>query len=322
MRSPCPFRPGRTSRATIRQAGAAGPRGRAAGKPCTRGGIAKSCTAPNVKLDQKSCAMPSTARLEASSGPHRRRDAIVALVCVVLGLGFGCGLWLARGADSAQQYFAGYLIELSLSVDNVFVFALVFEQFGVDPDHRRRMLLWGVAGAIVFRSAILIAGISAIARFSWVVPVLGAIILATAIRVAARGGRKPFDPTGNPAVRFLSGRVPAALAALMALEMADLIFALDSLPAVLAVTHDAAIAVASNLFAILGLRSLFFVVSAAMQTLRFLSAGLAAILAFVGAKMLAEPWLRVPTAISTAVIAAILALSIGASLFLRKGGRQ
>jgi tellurite resistance protein TerC len=132
-------------------------------------------------------------------------------------------------------------------------------------------------------------------------------------------GRRAFDPSGNPAVRLVAGRFSPALAAFVALETADLVFALDSLPAVLAVTHDARIAVASNLFAILGLRALFFVVSDAMRSLRFLNAGLAAVLSFVGLKMIAEPWLRIPTAASLAVIGVLLALSVGASLLFRKG---
>jgi tellurite resistance protein TerC len=266
--------------------------------------------------------MPPQRPNEAAAGAFRARDAVVALACVLLGLGYGCALWLRRGAEPAQQYLAGYLIELSLSVDNVFVFALVFEQFGVDARRRRRLLFWGIAGAIVFRSAFLIAGVGAIGRFTWIIPAFGALVLATGIRLAVKRGRKAFDPAANPAVRFLAGRVPAALAALAALETADLVFALDSLPAVLAVTHDAAIAVASNLFAILGLRSLFFVVSGAMQALRYLNAGLAAVLVFVGVKMIAEPWFRVPTTASLAVIAALLALAIGASLWFRKGDPQ
>jgi len=265
--------------------------------------------------------MPPPAPVKAASGSLRAGDGIVALACVLLGLGYGCDVWLRQGAELAQQYLAGYLIELSLSVDNVFVFALVFEQFGVDPLRRRRLLFWGISGAIVFRSAFLVAGAGAIGRFTWFIPVFGAFVLATGIRLAVRGDRKAFDPTGNRAVRFLAGRVPAALAALAALEAADLVFALDSLPAVLAVTHDAAIAVASNLFAILGLRSLFFVVAGAMQELRYLNAGLAAILSFVGFKMLAEPWVGIPTAASLAVISALLALSIAASLLFRKGNR-
>ena len=250
----------------------------------------------------------------AKAPRFRRRDVAVALLCLVLGLGFTALVWLRRGAEPAQQYLAGYLIELSLSVDNVIVFALVFEQFGLDSQRQRRLLFWGVAGAIVFRTLLLVAGISAISRFSWVVPVFGAVILATGIKmIAQKGGRRPLDPSGR-AFRFVTRHAPAALAALVVIETADLIFAVDSLPAVLAVTHDAAIAVSSNLFAILGLRSLYFVVSGAMRELRYLGAGLAAILSFVGAKMIAQPWFDVPTPASLAVILCLLAVSVGASL--------
>jgi tellurite resistance protein TerC len=233
---------------------------------------------------------------------------------VLAGLAFTLLVWLRRGPGPAEQYLAGYLIELSLSVDNVFVFALVFAQFKVDPARQRRLLFWGIVGAIVLRSAFILAGIGAIQRFAWLIPVFGAIILVTGLRLAFGRGRKGFDPNGNPLVRLLTRHVPAALAALIALETADLIFALDSLPAVLAVTHDAAIAIASNLFAILGLRSLFFVVSRAMGSLRYLNAGLAAVLSFVGVKMLAEPWHPIPISLSLAIIAALLAVSVAASL--------
>jgi tellurite resistance protein TerC len=267
--------------------------------------------------------MPSPAghKDEPADAPLRARDGLIALTCILAGLGFGAFLWLRKGPEPAQQYLSGYLIELSLSVDNVFVFALVFEHFGVQGMRRRRLLFWGIAGAIVLRTAFIIAGVGAIQRFTWVIPVFGAIILATGIRLGAKRDRKAFDPTGNPAVRFLVRRVPAAFAALVALETADLIFALDSLPAVLAVTHDAFIAVASNLFAILGLRSLFVVVSGAMRSLRFLKVAIAAILSFVGIKMLAEPWYRIPTALSLAVIAAVLAASTVASLLVKRQGR-
>lgn len=247
----------------------------------------------------------------------RARDVLVALGCVALGLAYGAVVWLQRGAEPAQQYLAGYLIELSLSVDNVIVFALVFEQFGLDPSRQRRLLLWGVAGAVVLRSVFIIAGVGAITRFAWIIPVFGSMILATGLRIATkRNGRKAFNPSGR-VFRFITRHAPAGLAALFVLETADLIFALDSLPAVLAVTHDATIAIASNLFAILGLRSLFFVVSGAMRSLRYLNAGLAAILSFVGIKMIAEPWYAIPTALSLAVIAALLGISIAASVIRR-----
>jgi len=256
--------------------------------------------------------MPSASRTESAAGPSRARPWATALACVLAGLGFGAAVWIWRGPEPAQQYLAGYLIELSLSVDNVFVFALVFDQFAVPPARQGRLLFWGIAGAIVLRSALLLAGLGAIRRFAWVVPVLGAFILVTGLRLAFT--RKAFNPSESRILRFVTRRAPAALVALLVLETADLVFALDSLPAVIAVTHDAAIAIASNLFAILGLRSLFFVVSGAMARLRFLKLGLAAILSLVGVKMLAEPWYPVPTLVSLVAIAAILALAVGASL--------
>jgi tellurite resistance protein TerC len=214
---------------------------------------------------------------------------------------------------------AGYLIELSLSVDNVFVFAVVFAQFSLDPPRQRQLLFWGIAGAIVLRSAFILAGIGAITRFAWIVPAFGAFVLATGVKLAvSRGGRKGPNPSGR-AYSFATRHLSTGLAALAVLETADLIFAMDSLPAVLAVTHDAAIAVASNLFAILGLRSLFFVVSGAMRALRFLNIGLAAVLSFVGVKMLLEPWFRIPTLASLAVIGTLLAVSVGASVLLPAG---
>ena len=268
--------------------------------------------------------MPPTAKpgTEPAAAPSRAGDWMTALACILAGLGFGVALWLREGTEPAQQYLAGYLIELSLSVDNVFVFALVFEEFGVEPARRRRLLFWGISGAIVMRSAFIIAGIGAIHRFAWIIPVFGAFILATGVRLAAsRRERSPGAP-GNALIRFAVRHAPPALAALVALEVADLIFALDSLPAVIAVTHDVLIAMASNLFAILGLRSLFTLVSGAVRELRFLRGGLAGILGLVGAKMLAEPWYRVPTAASLAAIAAILALTVGASLLVRRGSRR
>jgi tellurite resistance protein TerC len=242
------------------------------------------------------------------------RDLATAVACVLLGLGFGAAVWLRRGPVPGQQYLSAYLIELSLSVDNVLVFALVFRHFGVDAKLQRRLLFWGVAGAAVMRAAFIAAGVAAIARFSWVIPAFGALILVTGARLALAAGGRRFDPAGGSLGRYAARHAPKALAALIVLETADLVFALDSLPAVVAVTHDYWIAVLSNLFAILGLRSLFFVVGAAMQRLRFLDAGLAAVLGFIGVKMIAEPWFAVPAGASLAVIAALIAASAAASL--------
>lgn len=246
---------------------------------------------------------------------------VTALFCVAAGLAFGLVVWLERGSEQAQQYLAGYLIELSLSVDNVFVFALVFAQFALGPTRQRKLLFWGISGAIVLRTAFLMAGISAINRFSWIIPLFGVFILATGIRLSVSHGRKAFDPSGG-LFKLVTRLVPAGLVALAVLETTDLVFALDSLPAVLAVTHVASIAIASNLFAILGLRSLFFVISGLMGRLRFLNAGLAAILSLVGIKMLAEPWYKLPTAASLGVIALILVASVAASLRFPAGARR
>jgi tellurite resistance protein TerC len=260
--------------------------------------------------------MPSSSRTESAGGPFRARNWATALACVLAGLAFGAVVWNRRGPEPAQQYLAGYMIELSLSVDNVFVFALVFEQFRVDAARQRVLLFWGIAGAIVFRSAFLLAGLGAISRFTWLIPAFGLFILLTGIRLAAT--RKAFNPSESRFVRFVTRSAPAGLVALLVLETADLVFALDSLPAVIAVTHDASIAIASNLFAILGLRSLFFLVSGAMKHLRYLKLGLAAVLCLVGLKMVVERWYRVPTAASLAAIAAILALAIVSSMLAGK----
>jgi tellurite resistance protein TerC len=269
--------------------------------------------------------MPTEAPVRPAPGAVRpgARDILTALACVLLGIGFAGVVWMRRGPEPAQQYLAGYLIQLSLSVDNVFVFALVFRHFGTDARDQRRLLFWGLAGAVLMRSALIVAGVGAIARFAWVVPLLGAAIVVTGARLALAGSApRRSDPAASALARFAERHAPRTLAALLVLETADLVFALDSLPAVIAVTRDPAIAVASNLFAILGLRSLFVVVSAAMRRLRYLNAGVAAVLLFVGARMLAEPWLRVPTGAALAVIAALLAASAAASLARRGAGAR
>jgi tellurite resistance protein TerC len=246
------------------------------------------------------------------------RDLATALGCVALGLGYGLLVWHERGPERAQQYLAGYLVEFALSIDNVFVFVLVFSRFGLDPRRQRRVLLAGVLGAIALRTTFLFYGIGAIARFAWLIPAFGFLILATAVRLACfsrarEGGRQP-----GWLFRLAQDHLPAGLAALVVIEAADFVFALDSLPAVLAVTRDPGIAIASNVLAVLGLRSLFSVVSGALRSLRFLNLGLAAVLAFVGAKMLAERWYAVPTGVSLLVIAGLLGLAAAASLLRRR----
>jgi len=255
----------------------------------------------------------------------------------VAAAGFGVLLWLRRGPEPAQQYLTGYLIELSLSVDNLFVFVLVFDRFGIVPGRQHRVLFWGIVGAVVLRTGFILAGVEAIARFQWLPFVFGGLILATGARLAISPvPGKGFDPANSAAVRFLTRHIPLTtdffdsrffaridgrlvatplFAALLVLETADLVFALDSIPAVIAVTRDAFIATASNVFAILGLRSLYLVVSGAMRRFRHLRAGLSVLLIFIGAKMLGEPWVHLSTSVSLGAIVAILTAAIGASLF-------
>jgi tellurite resistance protein TerC len=237
------------------------------------------------------------------------------------------GRW--RGGEAGQQYLAGYLVELGLSADNVFVFILIFTRFQVPVASQRRVLSWGIWGAVVLRAVFLLAGFGLIRRFHFVLYVFGAFLLVAGYRLARAPGKgSDFDPTRSGTVRFLRRHLPVSdrfhgrkffivedgrrmatllFVVLVVIETTDLLFAVDSLPAVLAVTRDSFVAIASNFFAILGLRSLYFVLSGAMLRFRHLKTGLAAILGFIGAKMLLEPWVALPTYVTLAVIAAILA---------------
>jgi len=259
------------------------------------------------------------------------RSALLGFAAwVALAVGFGGWLGVRSGGEAVQQYFAGYLIELSLSVDNLFIFILIFERFKVPPAGQHRVLFWGILGAIILRTGILAAGVGAVARFHWLLFVFGAFILATGLRLAlARPKPEGRGRVAAGVARLLEGRsaMKPAIAALIAIEMADLVFALDSMPAVLAVTHDAFIAVSSNVFAVLGLRSLYLVVSGALRRFRFLRPAVALLLVLVGAKMLAEPWVRIGAGASLGIIAAVVAAAMGASLVWPKeppstGGAQ
>lgn len=246
--------------------------------------------------------------------PFARRDIAVAAASVGAGLAFCLLLWARRGSEVAGQYLAGYLVELSLSVDNVFVFALVFERFAVPAHKQGPLLLLGVAGAVVMRVSLLLAGLGAIARFAWLMPVFGILLLAAGVRMARSRHERAQSVPGSGVVGGLLRHAPAGLAAVLLLETADLVFALDSLPAVLAVTRDPVAAVASNLFAILGLRSLYFVVTGLLARLRHMGTAVALVLVFVGLKMIASPWYEMGTAASLAVVIAILLAAALASL--------
>ena len=255
-------------------------------------------------------------------------------VWVALALGFGAYVWLSRGETAGGEYLAGYLIELSLSVDNVFVFALIFGAFAVPAAYQHRLLFWGILGAIVFRAVFIAAGTTIIGAAHWVIYLLGALLVVTGIRLARSRGHA-VDPTKNPVLRLFrrfvamtedyrgaafvvreAGRRLATplLAALVVVETTDIMFAIDSIPAVFAVTTDPFIVFSSNLFAILGLRSLYFLLAGLLDRFIYLKVGLAALLVFAGVKILVSDVVKIPIALSLGVIVGILATAILASL--------
>ncbi len=262
-----------------------------------------------------------------------RAAAGLSAFWIALGVGFGALVWAWQGSSQASAYYAGYLLEKALSVDNVFVFAVVLGYFAIPARLQHRVLFFGVIGAIAMRAVFIAGGIALLDSFYWVIYGLGAVLIATGIRMAVRQGHD-IHPEKNRALWLVSRVVPVTrhydgahflirrrgilmatplLAALVVLEVTDLIFAADSVPAVLAITRDPFIVLTSNVFAILGLRALYFLLAGSMSRVRYLQTGLAAILVFVGGKMLVTPLYTVPIAISLGVIAVILAIAVGAS---------
>jgi len=250
---------------------------------------------------------------------------------IVLSVGFGFFVWFRYGGEQGLEYFAGYLLEKSLSVDNLFVFVLLFRSFAIPPRHQHRVLFWGVLGAIVLRGTLILAGVALVHRFHWVIAVFGAILVYTAWKILFHKDEQDAEPADNAVVRWVARKLPMTstieghhffvrqgssllatplLLALIAAETTDLIFALDSIPAVFAVTDDPFLVFSSNICAVLGLRALYFVVRGALARLRYLKPGLAAILIFVGLKMLLYKWVELPTGTSLMIIAAILAIAL------------
>ncbi len=273
--------------------------------------------------------------VQRRSGVMRMRAALAwVAVWVSLGLGFAVYVGLTRGGEAAGAYLAGYLIEYSLSADNVFVFAMLFAYFAVPAENQRRLLFWGVLGAIVFRAVFILAGIALIELFSPIIYVFGALLIVTGIKMA-RSKDEGMDPEANAVLRLIRRRLPVSaqydgphfftringrrfatplFAALVAVELSDIMFAIDSVPAVLAITTDPFIVLTSNGFAILGLRSLYFVLAGMLDRFVYLKLGLGAILVFAGAKMVLSDIIHLPVFLSLGVIAAILLVSLVASL--------
>jgi tellurite resistance protein TerC len=232
-----------------------------------------------------------------------------------LALAFNGFIALRFGADAGLDFLTAYLVEKSLSVDNLFVFIVVFASFGVAPQAQHRLLFWGVLGALLMRAGLIFGGIALLERFAWLVYPMGAFLLLTGLKLF-RDRHEAEQPVRF--VEWLKRRAPSALGAgllaLVAIELTDVVFAVDSVPAVLAVTEDPFIVFTSNICALLGLRSLFFALADVMTRFRYLKVSLAGVLAFVGLKMLASSVLHVPHVVSLGAVVAMLAAGVLASI--------
>ncbi|MDQ3691629.1 MAG: TerC family protein [Chloroflexota bacterium] len=274
--------------------------------------------------------------------PVRMSEAgIWVAVWVALGLAFGGWIFVTRGTTSGAEYLAGYLIEYSLSMDNVFVFAVLFAYFGVPPAYQHRLLFWGVLGAIVFRAIFILAGTALLESFHFVIYIFGALLLFTAWRMIT-AGTDQVDPSGNPILRLMRRVIPVTddyegqkfftrrngtvwatplFAALVVVETSDIMFAIDSVPAILAITTDTFIVFTSNAFAIMGLRSLYFLLAGLIDRFEYLKYGLAALLAFAGLKMLLSDVIHLDVWVSLGIIIAILVTSVVISLLATRDRR-
>ena len=224
---------------------------------------------------------------------------------VAAATGFAAWIAIAKGHQPALEFAACYTIEVSLSVDNLFVFMILFQGFRISPRRQHTALAWGVAGAVVLRALFIAAGITLFRRFAWITWIFGLILLYAAWRLLRGGAANAAIPEW---IRKLQPAKGSLLPVILAVEVTDLLFAVDSIPAVLAVSHNPFVVYTSNIAAILGLRSLYFALAALLDRFRYLHYGLAALLAFVALKMLAARWIDVPITLSLAVMGAILAV--------------
>ncbi|MGE5127544.1 MAG: TerC family protein [Betaproteobacteria bacterium] len=263
-----------------------------------------------------------------------------SVVWVALALAFDAWLWSAFGAQRGMEFLTGYLIEKALAVDNVFVFVVIFAAFAVPPAYQHRVLFWGILGALVMRAAFILAGVALLQRFHWVMYVFGAILVLTGVKLLLFRNAET-EPRANPLFRLFERLVPSTseyhgerftivkggrryatplLLVLGAIEASDLVFAVDSIPAIFAVTRDPFIVFTSNVFAILGLRAMYFMLADVVTRFRELKVGLALILTFVGAKMLLLDVYEIPVGASLGVVAALIGGSIAVSLVRQRAG--
>jgi tellurite resistance protein TerC len=271
-------------------------------------------------------------RMQASV-PTTKSAARWVAVWVSLALAFGAGVFYWRGTEAGFAFLTGYIIEYSLSVDNLFVFLMIFTYFGVPLAYQRRVLFWGILGALVLRGTMILIGALLIKEFHWIIYVFGAFLVFTGLKML-RAGDEEIDPEKNPILRLARRFLPITpryvgdkffvrhgtlyatplFLVLVCVETTDIVFAVDSIPAIFAITHDPFIVYTSNVFAILGLRSLYFLLRGLYDRFHHLKTGLAIVLLFVGIKMLLSDLYKIPTALSLGVVVTVLGTAVVVSL--------
>jgi tellurite resistance protein TerC len=263
-----------------------------------------------------------------------REAGITSAIWIAVGLLCAVPIWLLIGGTAAGQYLTGYIIEESLSVDNVFVWAVIFNYFAVPNRYQHRVLFWGIFGALVLRAIFILAGVALLERLAWLLFVLGGLLIVTAWRVATHDAGE-IHPEKNPVLKLVRRFIPVTadyhgqqlfarekkrllatplFVTLVLIEATDVVFAIDSVPAILAISRDPFVVFSSNAMAILGLRTLYFLLAGARDRLVYLNKGLGVILFYVGVKMIVSHWYHLPTLLSLGVIALVLAVTVWASL--------
>lgn len=267
-----------------------------------------------------------------------KEASLMVAAWIALAALFGAAVWLTLGQTKALEFFTGYVIEYSLSIDNMFVFIMIFAYFAVPPENQPKVLIWGILGAVLMRFIFIFIGVQLITQFKFMIYIFGALLIYTAIKMLAHK-EEEFDPSKMPVLKALKKIMPLKdnyhgenffvkdagklfatplFATVLVIETSDLIFAIDSIPAVLSITHDTFIVYTSNIFAIIGLRSLYFLLAGMAGKFEYLKYGIAAVLVFVGVKMLISHFYHFPTALSLLVIVVILTIAIAASVIRKK----
>ncbi len=281
-----------------------------------------------------------------SSKVSLKEAATWSAVWVALSLGFALAVYQTMGKESGLEFLTGYLIEYALSVDNIFVFVLIFTYFGVPEKHQHRVLFWGIIGALVLRGVMIVAGSALVTRFAWTLYIFGAFLVFTGLRMALQKDEDVYNPERDPILRLARRLVPVTddyhgdkffvrqphrtgrsryaatplFIVLLIVDTTDIIFATDSIPAIFAVTRDPFIVYTSNICAVLGLRALYFLLASVVDKFVYLKLGLSLVLVFIGGKMLLEPFVHLPIIASLGVVGAVLAASIVASLRWPRAG--